>query len=116
MFAAKYSLPGENNINPPNIVYQGKITSTQPNYNDKVYFGVAEKSFKDSTTAPNPLPMKIMQMTQNHRKNTGKLKGATIPKVTWSTVRECPPYSLNKRKWYLCLNYLHTLHLHLTIC
>ena len=101
---------------PSNIVYQGKITSTQPNYNDKVYFGVAEKSFKDSTTAPNPLPMKIMQMTQNYRKNTGKLKGATIPKVTRSTVRECPPYSLNKRKWYLCLNYLHTLHLHLTIC
>ena len=31
----------------PNIVYQGKITSSQPNYNDNVYFGVAEKSFKD---------------------------------------------------------------------
>ena len=29
-----------------NIVYQGKITLTQPNYNDKVYFGVAEKSCK----------------------------------------------------------------------
>ena len=27
----------------PNIVYQGKITSTQPNCNNKVYFGVAEK-------------------------------------------------------------------------
>ena len=27
----------------PNIVYQGKITSTQPNYNVKIYFGVAEK-------------------------------------------------------------------------
>ena len=32
----------------PNIVYQGKINSSQPNYNEKVYFGVAEKSFKDS--------------------------------------------------------------------
>ena len=31
------------------MVYQGKITSTQPNYNDKVYFGVAEKSLKDYT-------------------------------------------------------------------
>ena len=30
----------------PNIVYQGKINSSQPNYNEKVYFGVAEKSFK----------------------------------------------------------------------
>ena len=40
----------------PNAVYQGKITSIQPNYKDKVYFGVAEKSFKDSTTTLNPLP------------------------------------------------------------
>ena len=55
----------------PDIVYQGKITSTQPNYNDKVYFGVAEKSFKDSTIIPNPLPMKITQMSQ-------KLKGGTL--------------------------------------
>ena len=58
----------------PNIVYQGKITSTQPNYNNKVYFGVAEKRLKDFTTTPNPLPMKTTQMTQNCRRNTGKLK------------------------------------------
>ena len=56
----------------PNIVYQRKINSSQPNYNDKVYFGVAEKSFKD------PLDMKIMQMTQNCLKNTGTLKGTTL--------------------------------------
>ena len=62
----------------PNIVYQGKITSTQPNYNDKVYFGVSEKSFEDSTTTPNPLPMKVTQMVQNFRKHTGKLKGGTL--------------------------------------
>ena len=57
----------------PNIVYQGKIKSSQPNYNEKVYFGVA-----DSTTTPNPLHMKIMQMTQNCLKNTGTLKGTTL--------------------------------------
>ena len=34
MFVAKYSLPG-------------KITSTQSNYTENGYFGVAEKSFKD---------------------------------------------------------------------
>ena len=34
MFVAKDSLAG-------------KITSTPPNYNDKVYFGVTENSFKD---------------------------------------------------------------------
>ena len=56
----------------PNIVYQGEMTLTQPNYNDKVYFGV--------TTTLNPLPMKITQMTQNFQKNTGKLKGANLSK------------------------------------
>ena len=38
----------------PNIVYQGKLTSSQPTYTEKVYFGGTEKSFKDSTTTPNP--------------------------------------------------------------
>ena len=50
----KYSSLGEK-VLLSNIVYQGKITTTQPNYNDKVYFGVADKSFQDSTTTPNPL-------------------------------------------------------------
>ena len=27
-----------------------------------------------------------------------------IPKVTWSILRECPPYNLRKRNCYLCLN------------
>ena len=38
----------------PNIGYQGKITSTQPNYNDKFYFG------KIST--------KVVQSFYNHTK------------------------------------------------
>ena len=53
MFVAKCSLP--------------KITSIQPNYKDKVYFGVAEKSFKDRF--------------YNHTKSfthTGELKGTTL--------------------------------------
>ena len=62
----------------PNTIYQGKVTSTEPNYNDKVYFKVAEKSFIDSTTIPNLLPMKSTQMTQNCRKDIGKLKGTTL--------------------------------------
>ena len=31
-------------------------------------------------------------------------KNNFIPKVTWSIIRECPTYNLNKRKCYLCLN------------
>ena len=55
----KYCPLGEKCL-PSNIAYQGKITLTQLNYNNNVYFEVAENSFKDSTTTPNPLPMKTM--------------------------------------------------------
>ena len=30
----------------PNIIYQGKITSSQPNYTEDIYFGVAENHSK----------------------------------------------------------------------
>ena len=46
------------------------ITSFPPNYTENVYFGVAEKSFKDSTTTPNLFRTKITQTKCNleHRK------------------------------------------------
>ena len=93
MFVAKYSL-------------SGKVTSTQPNYNDKVYFGVAEKSFKDrfynqaksftheDYTNDTELSKEYWDIKRNH----------FTAKVTWNIVRECPPYSLSKRTCYLCLN------------
>ena len=57
----------------PHMVYQGKINSSQPNYNDKVYFAVAKKSFKD----------RFYNHTKSFthedcRKNTGTLKGTTL--------------------------------------
>ena len=65
----------------PNIVYQGQTTLSRRNCNEKVYFGIAQKLLKDSIATPNCIPMKTMQMTKNCRKNIGKLKGITIPKV-----------------------------------
>ena len=44
-----------------NIVYQGKITSTQPFYNDKVYFGVAESRSKIT-----PIPL-TFYTSERHR-------------------------------------------------
>ena len=90
----------------PNIVYQGKINSSQPNYNEKVYFGVAEKSFKHR------FYNHTKSFTHEDYANDTKLskkywdikRNNFIPKVSWSIVRECPPYSLSKRKCYLCLN------------
>ena len=90
----------------PNIIYQRKMTSTQTNCNDKVYFGVAEVSFK------NRFYNHTKSFTHEDYANDTKLskeyweikRNNFIPKVTWSIVRECPPYSLSKRKCYLCLN------------
>ena len=90
----------------PNIVYQGKINSSQPNYNEKVYFGVAEKSFKDR------FYNHTKSFTHEDYANDTKLskeywyikRNNFIPKVSWSILRECPLYSLSKRKCCLCLN------------
>ena len=67
MFVARYSLPGKNSL--------------EPNPSTMTKFTVElQKSYSkiDSTPAPNPLPMKITQMTQNCREDTGKLKGKTL--------------------------------------
>ena len=90
----------------PNTVYQRKVTSTQPNYNDKVYFGFAENSFKDRYYN------RTKSFTQEDYANDIELskkyweieRNNFIPKVTWSIVRECPPYRLNKMNCYLGLN------------
>ena len=93
MFVAKYSLPGKNNLNPTVL-------------NDKVYFGVAEKSFKNRfynhTTSFSH--QDYANDTEFSTEYCEIKKGNFIPKVTWSIVRECPPYNLSKRKCYLCLN------------
>ena len=92
MFVAKYSLPG-------------KVTSTQPNYNDKFTLELQKNHSKiDSTTKQNPLPMKIIQMTELSKEYWDIKRNNFTAKVTWNIVRECPPYSLSKRACYLCLN------------
>ena len=53
-----------------NVVYQGKITATQPNYSAKGYCRKVVQRI--------PLPMNITQKTQNCRKNSRKLKGSTL--------------------------------------
>ena len=90
----------------PNIVYQGKINSSQPNYNEKVDFGVAEKSFKDRfyNQAKSFTHEDYANDTELSKEYWDIKRNNFIPKVTWSIVRECPPYSLSKRKCYLCLN------------
>ena len=67
MFVAKYSLPGKKLIY-PNPAIMKKFTLELQKSHSKI----------DSTTTPNPLHMKIMQMTQNCLKNTETLKGKIL--------------------------------------
>ena len=75
-----------------NIAYLGKVTSTQPNYNEKVYFQVAEKSFKDRFyNHTKSFTHEDYSNEKERRKNTWEIKtNYFIPKVTWSIVGECP--------------------------
>ena len=81
-----------------NTVYQGKITSIQPNYKDKIYFEVAEKSFKDLNHTKSFTHEDWANDTEVSKEYWKIKRNKFIPKVTWSILRECPPYSLGKRK------------------
>ena len=93
MFVAKYSLSGKNNFNSVNLTTMTKFTLKLQKSLSKI----------DSTTTPNPLPMKIRQMTKFLKEYWGIKRSKFIPKVTWSIAREFPPYNSSKRKHYLCL-------------
>ena len=72
----------------PNIVYQGKINSSQPNYNEKVYFGVAEKSFKDRfyNHTKSFTHEDYTNDTELSKEYWNIKRNDFIPKVTWSIV------------------------------
>ena len=83
----------ESNLNPTQLQRQ-------------IYFGVAEKSFKDR------FYNQTKSFTHEDYTNDTELskeywdikRNNFTAKVTWNIVRECPPYSLSKRACYLCLN------------
>ena len=82
----------------PTAVYEGKITLTQLQWQSLL------SSCRKVVQRPNPLPMKITRMTEFSKEYWEVKRSKFIPKVTWSTVRECPPYNLSKKKNYFCLN------------
>ena len=67
----------------PSIVYQGKITSTQPNYHDKVYFGVAEKSFNRTKSFTHEDYANGTELSKEYWEIK---RNNFIPKVTWNIV------------------------------
>ena len=88
------------------IVYKAKVTSSNQNYQENVYFGSCETAFK--------------KWFSNHKKsynlkqykNETKLSNETWwiknsghhSKVKWETVKKCVPNSPQTKRCLLCLN------------
>ena len=98
--------PMNKNCLASNIIYQATVTSTLQNYNEKIYIGLCETTFK--------------KRYANHKKsfNTERYKNSTSlsnefwrikeqngePKVTWKVLRKSKAYNPNSKKCSLCSN------------
>ena len=87
-------------------IYKTKVTSSNQNYQEKVYFGSCETTFK--------------KRFSNHKKsfNLNEYKNETElsneiwrikisvhhPKVKWEIVKKCVPYKPQTKRCLLCLN------------
>ena len=88
------------------VVYESTLSSNQPNYKEKKYFGIAEESFKGrlythSLSFRNDLYKNDTELSKELWQI--KMKNYT-PEITWRIIRKCLPYNYNSRKCDLCLN------------
>ena len=88
----------------PNIVYQGKTTSSRRKWNDKSllwncrkvvqrFYNYTKLHTHEDYANGTELSEEYWEIIRNN-----------YSKSTWSTVGECLPCNLSKRKCYLCLN------------
>ena len=78
----KVNCPLEQKCLTTNIVYKAKVTSSNQNYREKVYFSSCETTFK------------VWRI-----KNSGH-----HPNVKWEMVKQCVPYNPQTKRCLLCLN------------
>ena len=88
------------------VVYESTLSSNQPNYKEKKYFGIAEESFNGrlynhSLSFRNDLYKNDTELSKELWQI--KMKNYT-PEITWRIIRKCLPYNYNSRKCDLCLN------------
>ena len=88
------------------VVYKSTLSSNQPNYKEKKYFGIAEESFKGRLYNHN-----LSFRNEFYKNDTElseelwqiKIKNYSL-KITWRIIRKYLPYNYNSRTCYLCLN------------
>ena len=87
-------------------IYQATVTcEDEPEYGEKFYIGLAEPKFKKryanhKTSFANEryeketeLSKEVWRLKRKHRS----------PKITWKTIRQCPPFNRSSLRCSLCL-------------
>ena len=102
----KVTCPLEHKCLTTNIVYKAKVTSSNQNYQEKVYFGSCETTFKKRFSNHKK------SFNLNEYKNETKLsneiwrikKSVYHPKVKREIVKKCVPYNPQTKHCLLFLN------------
>ena len=89
-----------------NIVYKAKVTSGNRNYQEKVYFGSCETTFKKRFS--NYQKSFNLNVYKNETGLSNKIwwikSSVHHPKVKWEIVKKCIPYNQHTKRCLLCLN------------
>ena len=85
-----------------NIIYKAVLTSTNPHYKEKIYFGTAETTFKSNHQRSFKF-LKYKTDIESSNEVWRMKKSGQTPVITWKIVRRCSPYNPNSKRCYLCL-------------
>ena len=88
-------------------VYQATVTcNDEPDYGEKFYIGLAEPKFKKRyANHKSSFANKKYEKETELSKEIWRLKRKNrSPKITWKTVRKCPPFNRASLKCSLCLS------------
>ena len=102
----KESCPLGNQCLTPNIVYQGTISSNEPNTSPKIYIGLCEESFKKRyANHKKSFNHSRYENDTELSKEYWKLKERKInPVITLEIKTKCDPFNPTSGKCSLCLN------------
>jgi predicted GIY-YIG superfamily endonuclease len=89
-----------------NSIYEATVTSDKPDYQDKVYIGLAETTFKKrySNHKKSFNAEKYSNETELS-KEVWELKNSNYTQaIKWRTIKQCAPFNRNTLKCNLCLS------------
>ena len=89
-----------------NIVYEGTINCNKPNYKEKIYFGIAETSFKQrfSNHLKSFNIKKYRKETELSKEFWNIKESGFVPQIKWRIRRNVCAYNLENKQCQLCLN------------